>query len=272
MDSPVEKSNVKKLNVQALKVLFDVLSDEDKDQFRDLIKKPEIDLLTASNILCSYVYQTFSIDHFVYQGKKYYKWETCWGGGGTQVICDGCDGCRLVCSTCSVNFRCDKCTHEDCKFSDSEDDECEYDSVCKHFICEHVKQIIPEEEVVYIMKRDEDNMGNVEEDHEGKFYEFMNKHGDKIKIIATRETKLLDTLTIENESGINPDHRGATHCKLDKDSLYEEHVEISLPCTILQFAQALFRIKSHKWDMWYELYSVCDYDDGTLSVGFDHGS
>ena len=82
------------------------------------------------------------------------------------------------------------------------------------------------------------------------------------------------SLRIKNVDGINGDHRGSTHCKLGRDNLYEDSVEISLPCTIIQFAQELFRVKSHKWDKWYKLYSSSDYvfDDETLFLSFSHGS
>ncbi len=100
------------------------------------------------------------------------------------------------------------------------------------------------------------------------FYKFLKKHGNNIKVFANQITNL----EIQNEAGINYDHRGSTHCKLGGDNLFEDTVEISLPCTIVQFAEALFRIKSHKWDYYYELYSSADYDDGTLLLDFAHGS
>ena len=83
---------------------------------------------------------------------------------------------------------------------------------------------------------------------------------------------------IENISDYNRDHRGDTHCKLDSDFLFEEHVSLTTPFTVDQLAEALFRIKSHKWDKWYELYSSANFSSNvitsnmSLKIGFDHGS
>jgi hypothetical protein len=86
----------------------------------------------------------------------------------------------------------------------------------------------------------------------------------------------LEKIVIENMSGVNDDHRGSNHCRLEVP--YEREVELTLPVKLTDFIEALFRIKSHKWDFWYELY--CDVsieheylsDTMTLQITFDHGS
>eukprot|EP00121_Abeoforma_whisleri_P013747 Awhi_evm2s12687 len=73
------------------------------------------------------------------------------------------------------------------------------------------------------------------------------------------------------------DHRGSNHCKI---LLLAENVSIkSSSCTLLQFMESCFRIKTRKWDKWYELHSpeyACVLFNTKTSVcvfsaGFDHG-
>lgn len=83
-----------------------------------------------------------------------------------------------------------------------------------------------------------------------------------------------DELLLTNDSGINDDHRGSDHCQVNLE-FYEEY-EVKLPATLYDFMNACYRIKSHKWGRWYELYcggSVVRSDDMIeLNTNFDHGS
>lgn len=83
-----------------------------------------------------------------------------------------------------------------------------------------------------------------------------------------------DTITFYNPCGINRDHRGSNHCKIDLQ-FYNVYT-IEQPITLHKLAFGLFRIKSHKWDKWYELYSECTFREinNTLFIraNFDHGS
>ena len=86
----------------------------------------------------------------------------------------------------------------------------------------------------------------------------------------------LEKITLRNNSGFNQDHRGSTHCRVYLE--YEPKLELNLPITLLDFMKALYRLKSHKWDTWYELYSAVSIDhtylsdELTLELSFDHGS
>lgn len=96
-----------------------------------------------------------------------------------------------------------------------------------------------------------------------------------------------DFINIINKHGINHDHRGSNHCKIYLETY--GNYKINLSTNLLQFANCLYRIKSHKWDTNYEMYCGINtpytkthelYDKSKLtkehglyvSFMFDHGS
>jgi hypothetical protein len=81
-----------------------------------------------------------------------------------------------------------------------------------------------------------------------------------------------------NYNGFNKDHRGSDHTKLllDFHSIYKLNPNDNT-ISLKKFADACFRIKSHKFDFWYELYydvkNVKHTDDEIIiNLAFDHGS
>jgi hypothetical protein len=78
-----------------------------------------------------------------------------------------------------------------------------------------------------------------------------------------------------NVSGVNPDHRGAD---TEEGASLPFHEKFSMPkhFTLGQLADAFYRIKSHKFDSWYELFThvnvLCSRDRIQINVSFDHGS
>lgn len=78
-----------------------------------------------------------------------------------------------------------------------------------------------------------------------------------------------------NVAGINTDHRGAD---TEEGASLPYHASFMLPKTFTlgQLADAFYRIKSHKFDAWYELFTrvkvKCKVDYILLEVDFDHGS
>ncbi len=85
-------------------------------------------------------------------------------------------------------------------------------------------------------------------------------------------------IIIMNRAGINDDHRGSDHTKIKlpfHTKIILTPVDEKIPFE--DFIRACFDIKSHKFDLWYELYcgiNVVDkFDDSILiQVKFDHGS
>jgi hypothetical protein len=82
-------------------------------------------------------------------------------------------------------------------------------------------------------------------------------------------------LTFVNDAGFNKDHRGSDHTKivLDFNDIYTFR-----PKTIRDICEAILRIKSHKFDNWYELFINCyeEKDENNKEIiihfDFDHGS
>jgi hypothetical protein len=83
-------------------------------------------------------------------------------------------------------------------------------------------------------------------------------------------------VTVRNTSGFNDDHRGSDHCAIKLD--FWDSYEINGPViTVYDLLVALYKVKSHKWDIWYEMFSNVDshsLENGhlTIEVSFDHGS
>jgi hypothetical protein len=80
-------------------------------------------------------------------------------------------------------------------------------------------------------------------------------------------------LELHNNCGFNIDHRGSDHCELELT--FESHVRLNNP-TFNEFICALYTIKSHKFNKWYELYCRCKIikisGGFRILMDFDHGS
>jgi hypothetical protein len=80
-------------------------------------------------------------------------------------------------------------------------------------------------------------------------------------------------IVLMNMSGFNDDRRGKDSCPVILP--YCHSVELIDP-TIEQFIEALWLIKSKKFDIWYEMWSsakiIIDGDKTILKCEFDHGS
>jgi len=80
-------------------------------------------------------------------------------------------------------------------------------------------------------------------------------------------------INLINESGFNDDHRGSDHNMFNLS--YCDDVTLSDP-TLDEFVCALYQIKSHKYDKWYELYTDSKVEingnDLVIKTSFDHGS
>lgn len=79
---------------------------------------------------------------------------------------------------------------------------------------------------------------------------------------------------LENINGINYDCRGANRCQLNLP--FHNDIEIKTPISLYDFTTELYRLKSHKFDKWYELYcnAKTSIEDNILfgKLSFDHGS
>lgn len=100
--------------------------------------------------------------------------------------------------------------------------------------------------------------------------ENVNKNIDitNIKFICNKKIKIL------NKRGINKDHRGSDHMLIKLP--FEKEVCLEKEFTLEDLIIRLITIKSHKFDLWYELYccSKCEIieDELVINTSFDHGS
>jgi hypothetical protein len=87
------------------------------------------------------------------------------------------------------------------------------------------------------------------------------------------EVLTYSTVTITNPHGVNTDHRGSDHCAIALP--FQDQIVLESP-TVKEFVDALYLLKSHKWDKWYELYSGCQIKKKgrsfKIDLDFDHGS
>jgi hypothetical protein len=81
---------------------------------------------------------------------------------------------------------------------------------------------------------------------------------------------------LHNTRGFNIDDRGSDDSTHPMD--FHLDWELGKTFTVLQFAEGLFRLRSHKWDGWYELYCRYKYkycslkSRNVMNLDFDHGS
>ena len=104
--------------------------------------------------------------------------------------------------------------------------------------------------------------------YDPKFADELVKY-DSHKILLIGYT----TMKIRNISGFNSDHRGSDHCQIFL-KFYDKFV-IHGPITLDKFIDVSYKIKSHKFDNWYEffwgIYVTKNNNDLSVSVQFDHG-
>lgn len=126
---------------------------------------------------------------------------------------------------------------------------------------------------------DDDDDDDDDQKHKREIYDKDYVIREFIKILTNAEN-LLDLkichedVILTNRSGENNDHRGSDHCLLKLPFSPEVHLKAP---TLRQFIDALYLIKSHKFDKWYELFIDSDWDMGetdkiVVSIKFDHGS
>lgn len=86
-----------------------------------------------------------------------------------------------------------------------------------------------------------------------------------------------DQASLYNSEGFNIDDRGSD----DSTHLMDFHIDWPLPekFSVLELAEGLFRLRSHKWENNYELYISCSHEiysshngKTIINLSFDHGS
>ena len=101
------------------------------------------------------------------------------------------------------------------------------------------------------------------------FTENMTDDLNNVVFISKYKLKLI------NSCGFNDDERGSDHLKIKLD-FHSEYV-LNKNFTLYDLAIACYKIKSHKFDNWYEIFLKCSKvnlikDELVLNLDFEHGS
>jgi hypothetical protein len=244
----------------------------------DLSVLTDKDLTVFLDVLVRYIYSNIALYSVEYEGKTYFNRSTQWyfrpkGVAESHDINYTCWGYR----ECQSGIP-DYCDESDlCRPDDFDPDELDiYEpSVLIH---SHRLKIGDDDiNIKYNLKWSQDS-------DDSKLYDDCELHSEFYNlIIATLKGKSLQALKLTygdksfrfvNPSGVNDDHRGSDHTKIVLD--FHTNYLLDVNPTLEQFAEACYRIKSHKFDYNYEMYcgvsTICDFNSLTMNFSFDHGS
>ena len=211
-----------------------------QSQFNINLKESTEDKLKSIvHDIVEHCYNSADISHVVYENKNYFNCTNKWYQR-PKGVADSHD----------LNKKCNGYDSDECEFKLGK------------------KTPTNPDEVKYILK----TQHNLDPECENK--ELM----EKIVKYEFDDTILegYEYIILRNDRGINHDHRGSDHCWIDLD--FYERYEMKGPITLLDFAKGLYRIKSHKFDNWYEMFCGIEthaYKSGKfleITVDFDHGS
>ena len=103
-------------------------------------------------------------------------------------------------------------------------------------------------------------------------YETESAFFEGISLLTTFQSS--KQIVLQNRNGFNKDHRGSDHFKFAIPQ--QVKVVLGTEFTIDQLIDALYRIKSHHTDNWYELFCgvkiIENGNEKLLVCDFDHGS
>lgn len=190
--------------------------------------------------LVRFSYETTKFSHIIYKNKEYYPRTNKWYRGPTPRP---------------------ESKHD-------RDEECD-----GYYECQTNPSIYPKKssEPEYVIEYDYNKLDD-EPEEPYKIPKLIKKIGKcKIHNISISG---YDAIIIKNIAGVNGDHRGSDHCKVYLR--YHSSVELKCPVKMTDFIESLYKIKSHKFDEWYEMYLRSNItikkNKLIISIDFDHGS
>lgn len=148
-----------------------------------------------------------------------------------------------------------------------ESEECDFETIVSKRP-QHMKLKFKSDTTFLSMKEDDDCFDMPESD----FNKLQNNRMQDIRLRVSGDVHLV------NPKGVNWDHRGANHTRLELDFFDELNLKRDKDGCIAysKLACALYKLKSHKFDNWYEMYIGTEtlVKNGNLyaKVDFDHGS
>lgn len=98
------------------------------------------------------------------------------------------------------------------------------------------------------------------------------------KIIKCKYKKILligyESLILKNNSGYNDGHCGSNHCNIYLK--FYETISTKKSISLNTLAKYFYKLKSHKWDKWYESFADIEYilhnKNFLIKLNFCHGS
>lgn len=189
------------------------------------------------------IYDSYKISHVNYEKQNYFNCSNMWSGGKPN----------------------------------NDHTYCHYDLECNGYeYCEsHRSNIFNDNSLIYVYNRNINYDDDVEEFDDcnelvKQIYNYLIENDDDDVII-----KFKKSIILKNKRGINKDHRGSDHVPI-KLPFYSK-IELGKTVTLKNLIDACYKIKSHKFDYWYELYcgvsSITKVENKlNVYVDFDHGS
>jgi len=228
-------------------------------------------------VLIKYIYDTTKIEYIVYDGLKYYNRSNMWysrprgvsASHDPNFACAGYEFCNFGFDEykSKEHSNMEKETESEVPVEENHEDEIPVES-CRLFVNDDKKI---EYHLSYCKEDSQLDYFDESSPLEAEFYDLIDKSLTSLsdmKLICGKEIHLY------NHCGENEDHRGSDHTKIILD--FHDHYILNSNCSLQQFADACYRVKSHKFDYWYELYSDAQIMEQTdtyyIDISFDHGS
>jgi hypothetical protein len=137
---------------------------------------------------------------------------------------------------------------------------------------------IDEEKIFAIIVDNYDGDKGLFEINNDQYFQLEKDLAEYLKNIFNEKDSVFydGTIILHNNSGFNHDYRGSNekYCRAPLE--YRNKIKLIKP-TFGEFLKALYLLKSHKFDDWYELYCssdvICNKNKTiTINLHFDHGS
>jgi len=209
--------------------------------------------------LFRYAYNAMEFSHVIFNGLPYYERTNEWYSERGHMF-RGLPGTEIVKEHHEFSIRPDHDPDIPCK---------------KYSKCAINKDTLtypsPDDRLEYVVEKKVDDFTS------GYFDKCDKELLNQIHVLDLNKMFLIGykKISLINKMGWNDDHRGSNHCKIFLSQNYI--ITIKGMITMKMFVDACYKLKSHKWDNWYELFSGTKhirFDDGNIIavVDFDHGS
>lgn len=200
------------------------------------------------NHIARYIYAVTNIRFVQYKSKLYFHMANTWNGGLPPDVTK--EETKLL---AHKDVCCDGYWEDECEFKPMIKPNTQFlEYIYNYDACESDKYICDDELHPSITNP-------LKKIHEFVFDSDPNT-SDYNKTIATQVSNIVFLMSkpvcIINTSKFNTDHRGSDHIPLKLP--FESNVKLGQTFTFKELIDSMYRIKSHKFDSWYELFGGVD--------------